>query len=69
MRSKETDFYEQSKYPIEDYEAERSILSFIRNRSIIHNETKLKPLEQIYNRVLCKYENLNYKIVPAGECH
>lgn len=68
MRSNETDFYEHSKYPIEDYEIEPSILSFIRKRSIIHNETKLKPLEQIYNRVLCKYENLNSKIVPAGEC-
>lgn len=67
-KSSKIDFYEQPEYPIEDYEAERSIISFIRNRSIIHNEAKLKPLEQIYNRVLCKYENLNAKIVPAGEC-
>jgi tetratricopeptide (TPR) repeat protein len=66
--SKDIYFYEQPKYPIEDSEAERGIISFIRNRSVIHNEMKLKPLEQIYTRVLCKYENLNAKIVPAGQC-
>lgn len=52
----------------EEDEAEKSIIPFIRNRSIIHNDTKLKPIEQIYSRVLCKYENLHARIVPAGEC-